>query len=122
MSMRGLTILVATGDADRFHAALTFAAAAAAGGDKVRIHLHEGAVALVRSPMEAPMDASRLSAGIPPLNALLDECLALEVAISLCQSGLAMAAMDMADLDDRFEAAGPVAVLAETGEDRLLVF
>lgn len=122
MPMRGLTILVATGDAERFHAALTFAAAAAASGGRVRVHLHEGAVALVRPPVAAPADGDRRLAGIPTLDEILEDCLGLGVTLSLCQSGLAMTGMALDELDDRFDAAGPVGVLTDSGEDRFLVF
>lgn len=120
--MRGLTILVAVADAERLHAALSFAAAAAASGAPVRLHLHEGAVGLLRSPVEAPGDRARQAAGLPALAQLIEEALALDVAISVCQSGLALAGLELARLDPRIEAAGPVAIMAGLGEDRTMVF
>lgn len=122
MPMRGLTIIVAARDAERLHAALTFAAAAAAAGGSVRVHLHEGAVALVRPPVTAPADNDRHLAGIPALGEILEECFGLGVALSLCQSGLAMAGMALDELDERFGATGPVGVLRESSEDHVLVF
>lgn len=120
--MRGLTILVAADDGDRLHAALSFAAAGAARGDIVRLHLHEGAVGLLREPVRAPADADRARAGIPMLAELLEEVLALGVSISVCQSGLALYAIDLETLDSRIEAQGPVGFLAAAGDDRLMVF
>ncbi len=122
MPMRGLTILVAADDGDRFHAALSFAAAGAARGDGVRLHLHERAVGLLRAPIRAPADVDRARAGIPMLAELLEEVLALGVAISVCQSGLALYGIDLATLDPRIEAQGPVGLLAAAGNDRLMVF
>ena len=45
--MRGLTILVAAADPERFHAALSLAAAQAALGGRARLHLQGEAVALL---------------------------------------------------------------------------
>ncbi|KKC24408.1 hypothetical protein [Sphingomonas sp. SRS2] len=120
--MRGLTLLVATADGDRLHAALTYAAAGAAAGRSVKLHLHEGAVSLLARSPEAPGDAARAKAGLPTLAQIFDEALSLGVAISVCQSGLALAAIDLAELDFRIEAQGPVGLLAASDEDRLIVF
>jgi predicted peroxiredoxin len=120
--MRGLTILVAAADADRLHTALTYAAAGAASGARVRVHLHEGAVGLLRPPFAAPADPARSAAGLPTLPQILEEALGLEVGISVCQSGLALAALALDQLDPRIQAQGPVGLLATLGDDRLLVF
>lgn len=120
--MRGLTMLVATADAERLHAALTYASASAAAGGAVRIHLHEGAVGLLRPPIEAPADTARINAGLPSLAQIFDEALALGVTMTLCQSGLALAGLEMDRLDPRVEAQGPVAMLAALGDDRLVIF
>lgn len=120
--MRGLTILVATGDAERLHAALTYAAAGAAAGGNVRLHLHEGAVALLRPPIAAPADVVRSAAGLPTLAQIFDDAIALGVAITVCQSGLALARIDLDDLDDAISAQGPVGLLSSLGEDRILTF
>jgi len=120
--MPGLTILVVTADPERLHAALAFAAAAAAMGDRARMHLHEGAVALLREPLSAPKDGDRRAAGLPALGNLWEEALALGVAISLCQSGLALHGLRLDGLDPRLDAIGPVGLLSGLGEDRLLVF
>lgn len=122
MPVRRLNILVAGDDADRFHAALSFAAAGAAGGDAVQVHLHEAAVGLLRAPVRAPADADRARAGIPMLAELLDEVLSLGVSISVCQSGLALYGIDLETLDPRIEAQGPVGFLAAAGNDRPMVF
>lgn len=120
--MRGLTLLVATADAERLHAALTYAAAGAAAGMAVKLHLHEGAVALLAPLRAAPSDGDRLKAGIPTLAQIVDEALDLGVVVSLCQSGLALAGLDLDQLDPRFEAQGPVGLLAGLDDDRLIVF
>lgn len=120
--MRGLTLLVATADAERLHAALTYAAAGAAAGGSVRLHLHEGAVALLAPLTPAPGDEARGAAGLPTLPQIFDEALALGVAVSVCQSGLALAGIDLASLDARIEAQGPVGLLGALGDDRMIVF
>ena len=120
--MRGLTLLVATADAERLHAALTYAAAGAALGSRVRVHLHEGAVALLSPPALAPSDAARQTAGLPTLAQLLAENLDMNVAITVCQSGLALAALDLARLDSRIQAQGPIGLLIALEDDRLITF
>jgi predicted peroxiredoxin len=122
MPMRGLTILVAAADADRLHAALTYAAAGAASGTSVRVHLHEGAVGLLRPPLAAAADAARRKAGLPTLEQILDDALGLGVTMTVCQSGLALAEISLDQLDRRIEAQGPVAMLAGLGDDRLMTF
>jgi predicted peroxiredoxin len=122
VQVRRLNILVAGDDGDRLHAALSFAAAGAASGNVVRVHLHEGAVGLLRAPIRAPADADRARSGIPMLAELLDEVLALGVTISVCQSGLALYGIDLETLDPRIEAQGPVGFLAMAGDDRPMVF
>ena len=118
--MHGLTILVATGDAERFHAALTYAAAAAAMGTATKLHLHEGAVALL-THFSAPKDEVRAAAGLPTLTEIWREALALGVQISVCQSGLVLAGLTMTDLHPSLEAQGPIGVLADDG-NRIIVF
>ncbi len=120
--MRGLTILVAIGDAERLHAALTFAAAAAASGMAVRVHLHEGAVALLRGAMAAPGDAARAGNGLPTLPQILDDALTLGAQISLCQGGLALTGLGIDQVDPRITAQGPLGLLTTLGDDRLVVF
>lgn len=99
--MQGLTIIVATGDAERFAAALTIASASAALGARTRLYLHEGAVAQLGS-------------------ADLSDALALDVAIIACQTGLAAAGIDLSTLDRRIAAGGLVSLLAALDDDRLL--
>ncbi len=118
--MRGLTIIVAGADAERLHAALSFAAASAATGAATRVHLHARAVGLLGAPMAA--DADHAAHGLPTLAQIVDDALALGVAISVCQSGLALAALTADALDPRLSVDGPVGVLTAAGDDRLLVF
>ena len=122
LTIRGLTILIVSADADRLHAGLTYAAAGAASGASVKVHLHEAAVVLLRPPINAPADLARTRAGLPTLPQILDEACSLGVAITVCQSGLAIADMVLDELDPRIEAQGPVGMLAALGDDRLITF
>lgn len=122
MPMRGLTLLVATADPERLHAALTYAAAGAVANGRMKLHLHEGAVALLAPLRPAPGDKARADAGMPTLAEMFEEALAVGVTISVCQSGLALAAVELDQLDPRIEAQGPVGLLASLDDDRMIVF
>ena len=105
--MRGLTILVATADPARFHAALSLAASQAALGGRARLHLQSEAVAL-------------LDPGCSDLTALRDEAVALGVEFTACQTGLAERGGTA--LPPGVEADGLLGLLTSLGEDRMVVF
>lgn len=117
--MRGLTLIVAGGDAARFHAALSIAAASAATGALTRLYLHSEAVALASRPRSLD-DARHQAAGLPTLAQMLDEALGLGVRLICCQSGLALAGLTVEALDARIEMGGLVGLFAELGDDRLV--
>ena len=102
--MTGLGVIVAGPDLVRFRCALTLAAAQAALGGRTRLLLDSAAVRLAAEP-----------------EALLESCLELGVAITLCQSGLALAGLEAGDLDSRFDYGGMVGWLADLGDDRLIL-
>jgi predicted peroxiredoxin len=120
MPLPPLTIIVAGSDPERLHAALSFAAAAQAMGGATRIHLHGPAVALLQGP--TAIDARYAAKGLPTLAELLDDMLELGVAMTVCQSGLALADMNADRLDARIGVDGPIGALAQAGTDRILVF
>jgi predicted peroxiredoxin len=119
--VRGLTLVLVTADRERFGAALTLACAQAAGGGAATVFLQDGAVAMLRPPIAAPADNARAAAGLPGLAATLEEAWGLGVRVIACQSGLALAGLAADALDPRIDYAGPVALLAGLGEDRLVV-
>jgi peroxiredoxin family protein len=98
--MRGLTIVVASKEAERFGAACTMASANAALGGRTRLYLHELAVAVLGAEHE-----------------LLATARELGVEVIACQTGLAAHAMT---LPDGVVAGGMVSLLAELGDDRLI--
>lgn len=102
--MRGLTLIVATGDRERFRAALTLASAHAALGGRTRVYCHEGAVVLLASGDDAALVATALETG---------------AALIACQTGLALAGLAEADLPEGVETGGMVGLLASLGDDRL---
>lgn len=118
--MRGLTLLVAAGDPERLHAALTLAAASAASGRSTSLHLHEVAVGLLAGPLAAPNDVRRQAVGLPTLAEIFEEALELGVVISVCQSGLALHDLSIDRLDSRIDVRGPVSIV--TGDEEKLVF
>ncbi|HEX8401257.1 MAG TPA: DsrE family protein [Allosphingosinicella sp.] len=116
--MRGLTIMVATADPARFHAALSLAAAQAALGGNARLYLHGEAVALLTKSDEGSRYAQ---AGMPGLTELREEAAALGVTILACQSGFALAGLDLSDAGPAVEAGGLIRLLGALGDDRLVV-
>lgn len=117
--MRGLILLVATGDPERLHAALALAAASAASGRNTSVHLHELAVGLLAAPLSAGNDVRRKAVGLPTLAQIFEEALDLGVGVSVCQSGLALHDLSLDRLDARIDIRGPVSVLT-TDEERLV--
>ncbi len=118
---RGLTIVVADMSSERFRTALVMAAAQAALGGRARIFLQGEAVSIVRTPIFGMEDEAHETAGLPTLPELIDETLALGVTITGCQSGQALLDATPDQFHPALEWAGMTSVLAELGEDRLVV-
>jgi predicted peroxiredoxin len=112
--MQGLSMIVATDDARRFHAALEVAAASAALGRQTRVFLQAQAVSLVGDESDAPP-------GLPSAQEMLNEALALGVRISACQSGLALARVEAGALPTGVETEGLVSFLVAAKDDQLLM-
>lgn len=117
--MQGLTIIAATGDAERFRAALSLACAQAALGGRTRLYCHEAAAGLLL-PGEDPDDAQRIATGLPTRAQLLREAHGSGVTLIACQSGLAAAGIPFNTLPPGIEPGGLVSLLAGLGEDRLV--
>lgn len=119
-AMTGLTILLVATDTARARAALTLASAAAALGGRIRLHAHERAVAMLLPGTDAD-DAMLTAAGQPPRKALIAMAIEAGVAITACQTGLAVADIAIDALAPGVEAGGLVGLLADLGDDRLVV-
>lgn len=119
--VQGLTIIIAGADPERFHAALSIAAAQAALDRPAALFLQADAVRLLCRPIEAPGDAPYSEVGIPTLSELFAEAKALGVEITACQSGLALAGMTAADLPGGVETGGLVDLLSRRSGDQLLM-
>jgi predicted peroxiredoxin len=120
MPMRGLTIVLASPDADRLRSALAMAATQAALGGPARLFLDGLAVSLLVRPIAGPRDPDYEAAGLPTLTELIETAFTLGVSIMLCQSGLALADIARDRIDPRITTAGMTMVLASLGEDRLI--
>ena len=119
--MRGLTIIVADADEARLRSALGLALSTRALGGAVRFFLDTAAAPLLRTPIVGHGDALWSAAGLPGLADLIEEALAADVTITVCQAGLAAAGITADMLDPRFAGGGMVGLLAGLGEDRLVV-
>lgn len=100
--LRGLTVIVADGDAARFACAVELAASWAALGGSVRLFCRGGAALRLKDPA-------------------LAEAMACGVRVIACQTALAEHAIDLSTHDARIEAGGMVSLLSTLGEDRLVV-
>jgi len=121
--MSGLNIIVAVAEGRRLYAALEAGMATAALGRPVRIFLQGEAATLLRAPVTFAGDAARRAAGQPDLAWLVEEAAAMDVALFVCQSGMALVGMTATELVPHVRAAGLVSFLAEVGaEDRLIVY
>ncbi|CAN5351826.1 hypothetical protein BH10PSE13_BH10PSE13_16670 [soil metagenome] len=110
-----LLLVVIAQDAERLRGALTLASAEAALGGVAGVFLQLDAVALLKPPLSAPQDGAHVAQGLPSLATLVGDALDLGVGIIACQSGLALAGLDVRALDPRIETGGPVGLLAACG-------
>ena len=113
--MQGLSIVVSGTDPSRLHAALSIAAAWAALQRPARIFLKSEAAGML-----ARLDGETGN-GQPSLRELLAESMALGVAITACQSGLALCGLSAEGLPVGVETGGLVGFLAERGDDQLMM-
>ena len=121
--MPSLNIIVAVAEGRRLYAALEAAMAMAALGRRVRVFLQGEAAALLRDPVSFAGDEARRAAGQPDLAWLVEEAIAMEVALFVCQSGMALAGLAANALVPQVRAAGLISFLAEIGDDdRLIVY
>ncbi|MFD1034574.1 DsrE family protein [Sphingomonas hankookensis] len=111
MPMRGLTIVVVSPDPDRFRAALTMACAGAALGGRMRVYLHEQAVAVLTARGSAP-------AGLPDLAELRAMATESGVELNACQTGLALAGISAEHAN--VAAGGMIDLLTTLADDRLV--
>jgi predicted peroxiredoxin len=117
--MRGLTIIAATADVERFRAALSLACAHTALRGAARLYCHEAAVRLLVSGEDGD-DATRAAAGLASRAQLIAEALASGVTLIACQTGLAAEEIAFDALPAGVEPGGLVSLLAELGDDRLV--
>ena len=117
--MRGLTILAATADIERFRAALSLACAHAAVGGDARLYCHEAAVALLVPGADTGDDALA-ARGLATRAQLLAEARDSGVTLIACQTGLAAQGIAFDTLPPGIQPGGLVSLLAALGDDRLV--
>ena len=121
--MPGLSLIVASADGARLYAALETAMASAALGRPARLFVQGEAVALLRTPVAFAGDAARRATGQPDLAQMIEEAAAMEVAITACQSGLALVGLTADAIVPEARMGGLVGFLAAMApEDRLIVY
>lgn len=100
--LHGLTVIIATGETERFACAVELAASWTALRGDARLFCRGSAVTRLGDPA-------------------LVEALAGGVTVIACQTGLAEHDIDLSAHDPRIAGGGMVSLLAELGEDRLVV-
>lgn len=118
--MRGLTIIVVSPDADRFHAVMTVAAANAALDARTRIFLQGEAAALI-AQARSPADEERSRCGLPTTEQIVTEAEALGAEIIICQSGLTLCGLSAEQLPESVTTSGLIQILSTLEDDRLLM-
>ncbi|MEM8694453.1 MAG: hypothetical protein AAGE05_00340 [Pseudomonadota bacterium] len=118
--MRGLTIILASVDPERFYSALSIAAAHAATGVAVRLFLEGRAVTLLAERSPVPNDADRNASGLPTLAEMREESTHLGVRLIACQGGMALAGLEIGQLGPDVDAGGLVGLMTSLRDDRLV--
>jgi len=113
--MPGLTVILASADAERARAGLEVAAANAALGQPTRVFV-QGSAARLFGELD-----QKAAPGLPSLGELLEEAMALGVSVTVCQSGLALAGLRADRLPSGVETGGLVELLSGAGGDQLLM-
>lgn len=119
-AMRGLTIILASDDTERFHSALAIATTQAATGGAARIFCEGLAVRLLLPDTPADHDSARKANGLPTLAELRAEATGLGVTLIACQGGMALAGLAIGQLGPDIEAGGLTSVMTSLGDDRLI--
>lgn len=112
--------MIPTGDRVRFRAALSLACAQAALGGRVRLFCQEEAVSLLIDDPD-PDQAALTARGLPTIPDLIAAANDIGIALTICQTGLSAAVINLDRLYKGTEPGGLVGVLATLGDDRLLV-
>ncbi|MBB6124321.1 DsrE family protein [Sphingobium subterraneum] len=117
-----LALVLLTDDAERLRGGLVLAMAHGALGGEASLFLQLDAVRLLGPATDPPRDGDHRAAGLPSLADLIDEALGGGIAITVCQTGLALANLDAGGIDPRIAIGGAVSFLQGIGgDDRLLV-
>ena len=118
--MTGLTILLVATDPARARAAFTLAISQAALGGRVRLYAHERAVTTL-VPGQDGDEILLADAGLPSRRDLLAMMMDAGVSVVACQTGLALCGLGIGNLCAGAEAGGLMSILADLGDDRLVV-
>lgn len=121
MNRRPLAIIVGSAAHDRLHAALSLAAASAALGREISVYLHAEAVRIADPAAVWDEDTRFAAAGAPTLRELIDSAVELGVAITACQTGLALAGLSAESLKPGITAGGLIDYLSRAGGAEIML-
>jgi peroxiredoxin family protein len=115
-------IMIVSDDAQRLWSALSVAAAYAALGKNVSVFLSGSAAACAAHDYQAACDTTHAAKGIATLAELFTSCAELGVAVSVCQTGMALCDLTAGDLKATCAATGLLYWLAGNASSVKLIF
>ncbi len=121
MNRRPLAIIISGAAHDRLHAALSLAAASAALGRTVALYFHAEAARVAAPAMAWGEDVSFAAAGAPTVRELIDAAAELGVAMTACQTGLALTGLSASEIDPRIEPSGLVDFLSRASDAEIVL-
>jgi peroxiredoxin family protein len=117
---KSLALLVSTCDEARYWSLLSLAAAKAALGVRVSVFLSGDATALARREAVFVSDHRYQQKGVATLAQLMDSCLELSVAFTVCQTGMHLCDIAIDQLRSGMTPGGLMAWLSEQKNSELI--
>ncbi len=119
---RNLAILIASDDEARLWSALSFACASAVIDNSIAIFFSGAAARLLDKNRIWQADAQHIASGAPTVAQLLAEAYALDIVLSVCQTGMAMSVLTLEHIGWNAQPFGMVGWLGTQCDSEIIVF
>ncbi len=117
-----VAVMIASGDETRLWSALSFACSSAALGKSVALFFSGAAAALMRHDRVWTVDSNYVAAGVPSMTELFSTAVEMGITFSICQTGMAMCTISLAELRPGGAPAGLIGWLSAHGDADLTIF